>query len=452
MKKINFKAILVVVLALVLAFAFAACDDVTPTTSVPPTTSSTGPTTNPPTAADFLAVIDALDLTIDNLADLTDRFELNVEFYAVVNDVEHKVSILGNFDFRETAANADNNLAVEVSNAGAVEFGLYYSGADDAFFLYVPDEDAPAEGIARYLDGFDFLTALHYLTDPVEGGFVSQIPVDEVDLGDLVGDYLSYATLVFNDFEETTANGVTTYDFTLDSGMIQGIVPMLGTFLPADLIAEVGGVVDSLFGTEGFDINTFTIPDFDLHLIFEADVNKGLIGAGITIDMDAFTFKINADDAGKPVDAFNLEAGINFLSGPIATDGQFTVDVNVPTIAAGKDYDGDGGDAAVMFTYFSPLNVDTEGTFRLDDEYLSFIVQTDINPFLFMDSAKLAAAKAYVRLDAWDVEDVQADAYPEFELIIVDGDVYARVRDGMLEGVAEYYMYTFDIQETVTLF
>jgi hypothetical protein len=104
-----------------------------------------------------------------------------------------------------------------------------------------------------------------------------------------------------------------------------------------------------------------------------------------------------------------------------------------------------------MFTYFSPLNVNTEGTFRSGDEYVSFIIQSDINPFFFMDSAKLAAAKAYVRIDSWKGEEGSAGEDAEFELVIIDGDVYVTVLDEIVEGVRSYDCYTLNIQEAVDL-
>ena len=426
MKKINFKVLLIVVLSFVLVFAFAACQPDEPTITVTPP-----PTDDGPDIAAYLAeVIEGVDARIDSLADLTDRFEADIEFYATVNEVEYLVSIKANVDIRDNVAavNASNKIAIEITKDEDVVLGFYYNGAEDAFFLSIPSEN-----IRRYINGFDLLSTVVDNTDPVVGGFASAIPVDSINLSSMVAGMLDLiAPMAFSDVESTTVGNVTTYDFTFN----EALTGMLGTLFGVlgDSAAGIEDVIDQLFGIEGFSLTEFTVPTFELHVLAEVGPS-GLSKIGIDLALPAFTFKINNEDAGTPVAAFNLVAGINLLLDP--ADSTYAVDLTVPTIAASG------------YEYFSPMNLETSGTFTLAGEGgATFVVKSNINPFAAINPAVLADAEAFIQIKTWLNGQTIAEATDLFVLNLIGGNVYVDI-DYNKDGNFDYY--TLNIQQGMDL-
>lgn len=419
MKKINFKALLVIVMVFVVLFAFAACKPKDSPSPSPTNTVDPGPDI----AAYLVEVLEGVDVTIDNLSSLTNRFDVDVEFYAEVNEDVYIVSIKANIDINADADNEDNNFAFEVTKGEDLVIGLYYNGADEAIFLNYPDK-----GIKRYIDGFDFLATLYDFVDAQEDSFASMIPAFSLAGNESVADILDLvAGIAFTDVIVTEkAGGVTKYEFIVDSELISAFLPMLLEMLEG-MASDIEGAIDDIFGTDGFKLTEFTIPSFDLSLVAEVSATKGLTELGIDFFLPEFTFKVNNEDTGKLVEAFSLKAGVKLNLGAAGTD--FAVNVPVPTIL-GADYD-----------YFSPLNVQTSGTFTLAGEVGSgvatFVIVTDINPF------KLTEAEAYILIETG------ADALSLsklFELNVIGGNAYV---DVLVDGV--WKNYTLNLQEGIDL-
>lgn len=423
MKKFNFKVIVVVVMSLILLVAFAACKKPEPTPSNTKSKSPSGPT-----VSDRLTeVMEGLDLRINNLSELTDRFEADISFFATVNEVDYLVSIKANVDIRDTSAvNESNKLAVEITKDEQVLLGFYYNGAEDAFFL-----NFPSKNIKRYIDGFDMLATIKEYTDPVEGGFASKLPSD-VNLAESIGSILGMAgPIAFSGVTVTEKDNVTTYDFTFNNA-ISGMLPMLFEII-GDMADDIEGMIDDLFNVEGFKLTEFTIPDFDLHLFANIHKTKGIESLTIDLDVPEFTFKINSEDEGKLVKAFNLDAGISLLIDPAGDS--YSVELAVPSI---ED---------TTYTYFSPLNVKTSGQFLLAGKGgTRFDIITDINPF------KLTEAEAHILIKKWNNDQTEDDAVTAFELNIKDGNAYADILtyDEVLDADIMKY-YKLNIQEGIDL-
>lgn len=424
MKKINFKVILVLILVFALVLSIAACNK----------DKDEEPTPSPSTGKDYLTplneILAGLDQRINGVGDLTERLEADIEFYATVNGKEYLVSLKANVDITEDAeANDDNKLAFEITEKAAdaddadLILGFYYNGADEAFILDIPSKD-----IKRYIDGFNLLNTMDGFDRPEEG-FLSFLQND-ISLRDLIGEYISYASIAFSDVQTTKSGTVTTYDFTINAPLLNSLLPpVLGAL--SDYEEGIESVISELFGVDGFKITEIDIPDFELHVLASVDSNQGLTNFGIDLNVPSFTFYLNdADKAAKEngieVNALDLQAGINIDLAPAGDE--FSIDFEVPEI--------DG------YEFFSPLNVNTSGKFLYNGSDIKFIVQTDINPF------KLTEAEGFIFIETKGEE--EAEYITKLKVDIFDGDVFIKLFDDYDEEDNPVYdMKTFEIQDAI---
>lgn len=365
MKKFNIKALLVLVLSFMLIFALTACDD----DPVPPE-----PPAEPTASEVFLEAMGGLDATVGSLSDLTDTFDVDLDLYAIVNDVEYLVSIKANLDISEDGNNDNNKIAIEVTEEDQevidLVFGFYYNGAEKSVFVNIPSQE-----ISRYMDGID-LYDLATMANKEEGQdyYTSFIDFSLVEsAGSILG---TVGEMLFDQktYSVQKSGDKTTYTFAISEKIFTNTLPFALTIVGDGL----DGLVDTIFGTEGFKLSEMTIPPLDASLIIVNGAN-GFEELKILADVEAFKFKINNEDAGKDVSALSIEAGLRLNTiAPKGTD--YAVSLSVPSFEDG-DYD-----------YFSPANIETSGTLQIDENVYFFDVKTDINPL------KIEEAEIYLNV------------------------------------------------------
>ncbi len=417
MKKKLLLALLVVLMVGILAFSVFACGPKEPTNQP----SGGGNNNNTDDGGEDVGVsvdagpmlnglIDSVNNTIKVVNTIEDKASVNAELYVDVivtdeqgNDVAYNVDlkIAGSIDKGTKANNwalisanvldtVEIGLFAEVTSAGkeylylgqnildeeftwsklsqAQDAGLIYDKALTAVFDLVADlEEAKFAADDETFKGAD-------VSDTIDSGLLNKIGIINTikGLGSTIGGLLfapieGVNTIVDDATDLSSANGFAArLNIEELSGVIEGVMPMLGGLLGDVNLADYQGIVDMvvpllLGGELNLTTLTFTpiegaIPDIrllvdinddktfgGLHLSYESEKNGIYVGFGL--DNISFTNKSskassNAPDGVEDAEELAINLGLDIELDAI-TNGYANLDLNIyPNVSLGWDEDG----------------------------------------------------------------------------------------------------------------
>ena len=416
MKKKLLLALLVVLMVGILAFSVFACGPKEP----PKQPSGGGNNNNTDDGGEDVGVsvdagpmlsglIDSVNNTIKVVNTIEDKASVNAELYVDVivtdeqgNDVAYNVDlkIAGSID---KGTKANNWALISANVLDTVEIGLYAEVTTSGEYLYlgqnILDDEFTWSKLSQAKDAgliydkaltavFDLVEGLEEakfaaddetfkgadVSDTIDSGLLNKIGIINTikGLGSTIGGLLfapieGVNTIVDDATDLSSANG---YAARLNieelSGVIEGVMPMLGGLLGDVNLADYQGIVDMvvpllLGGELNLTTLTFTpiegaIPDIrllvdinedktfgGLHLSYESERNGIYVGFGL--DNISFTNKSskassNAPDGVEDAEELAINLGLDITLDAI-TNGYANLDLNIyPNISLGWDEDG----------------------------------------------------------------------------------------------------------------